>query len=172
LGGRLTRPEGKQQQRGGELHKLHDFLSGLWDRHHSRNMTPRHTPLRRRFQFAYFFDFADFLEEDFLELVDFLDEDFFEPDDLLDFFAGTFLPFWRASESPIAMACLRLVTFLPLPPLLSVPRFRLCIARSTSLEALRAYFRAISVPPARRQFPAIFSQFLLKKRALGHACSV
>jgi hypothetical protein len=34
-----------------------------------------------------------------------------------DFFFGTFSPFWRASERPIAIACLRLVTFLPDRPL-------------------------------------------------------
>ena len=38
----------------------------------------------------------------------------------------------------MAMACLRLVTFLPLRPLLSVPFLRFFIARSTSLEYLRA----------------------------------
>ena len=39
----------------------------------------------------------------------------------------------------MAMACLRLFTFLPLLPLLRVPRLRLRIARSTSLEAPREY---------------------------------
>jgi hypothetical protein len=29
-------------------------------------------------------------------------------------------------------------------PLLSVPRFRLCMARSTSFDALREYLRAIT----------------------------
>jgi hypothetical protein len=37
---------------------------------------------------------------------------------LLDFF-GTFLPFLRASESPMAIACFRLFTVLPLRPLFS-----------------------------------------------------
>jgi hypothetical protein len=88
-------------------------------------------------------DPEDFEPADFfaLEEVGFL-VDFFA-----DFLAGTFLPFWRASESPMAMACLRLVTFLPLPPLLRVPRLRLCMAPSTSLEAAGEYFRAICVPP-------------------------
>jgi len=45
-------------------------------------------------------------------------EDFFDD----DFFAGTFAPARRASESPIAIACLRLVTFLPELPLFNVPR--------------------------------------------------
>ena len=35
-------------------------------------------------------------------------------------FFGTFFPLLRASERPIAIACLRLLTFLPLRPLLSV----------------------------------------------------
>src|SRR5688572_21294089 len=53
-----------------------------------------------------------------------------------DFFFGTFLPFWRASDRPIAIACLRLVTFFLLRPLLKVPFLRLRIARSTSFDAL------------------------------------
>ena len=59
-------------------------------------------------------------------------EDFFLPLDLEeDFFLGTFAPLLRASESPIAIACLRLVTFLPLRPLFSLPLFFSCIARFT-----------------------------------------
>ena len=60
---------------------------------------------------------------------------------------GTFLPFLRASDRPIAIACLRLVTFFPLRPLRNVPRLRLRIARATSLEALREYRRAIVLFP-------------------------
>jgi hypothetical protein len=45
----------------------------------------------------------------------------------------------------MAIACLRLVTLFPLLPLLSVPRLRLRIARSTSLDAPREYRRAIVV---------------------------
>jgi hypothetical protein len=56
---------------------------------------------------------------------------------------GTFFPLLRASERPMAMACLRLLTFLPLLPLLRVPRLRFRIARSTSFEALREYRRAM-----------------------------
>jgi len=64
---------------------------------------------------------------------------------------GTFLPFFRASERPIAIACLRLLTVPPFPPLplLSVPRFRRRIALATSLLAPLLYsvprdaFRAI-----------------------------
>src|SRR5207247_6478060 len=59
------------------------------------------------------------------------------------FFFGTFAPAFRASERPMAMACLRLVTFLPERPLLSVPRFRSFIARSTFFEAFLLYLRAM-----------------------------
>jgi hypothetical protein len=44
---------------------------------------------------------------------------------------GTFAPFSRASLSPIAIACLRLVTLRPLRPLRKVPCFRLCMASRT-----------------------------------------
>jgi hypothetical protein len=43
----------------------------------------------------------------------------------------------------MAIACVRLFTFLPLLPLLSVPRLRLRIAPLTSFDALREYLRAI-----------------------------
>ena len=52
-----------------------------------------------------------------------------------DFFAGTFLPFARASERPIAIACFLLFTVLPLLPLLSVPALRRFMAPFTSLDA-------------------------------------
>ena len=45
----------------------------------------------------------------------------------------------------MAIACLRLLTFLPLRPLLSVPFLRFFIARSTYREAPREYLRAIHV---------------------------
>jgi hypothetical protein len=47
---------------------------------------------------------------------------------------GTFAPFFRASDSPIAIACLRLFTFLPLPDL-SVPFLRRRMVLSTRFEA-------------------------------------
>jgi hypothetical protein len=50
-------------------------------------------------------------------------------------------PARRASDSPIAIACLRLVTRLPERPDLSCPRFISCIARSTFWPALRPYRR-------------------------------
>jgi hypothetical protein len=43
---------------------------------------------------------------------------------------GTFAPLRLAFESPMAMACFLLLTFLPLP-LRSVPFFRLCMVRPT-----------------------------------------
>jgi hypothetical protein len=73
----------------------------------------------------------DFFREDFRPPVDFL---------LLEDFRGTFAPFLRASESPMAIACLRLVTFLPLRPDLSVPFFLRFIALSTRFEAALPYF--------------------------------
>ena len=68
-------------------------------------------------------------------------------------FFGTFLPFRRASERPMAIACLRLVTFLPLLPLLSVPRLRFSIAPLTSFDALREYLRAMFNLPLVRDAP-------------------
>src|SRR5690349_22414722 len=62
-------------------------------------------------------------------------EPFFEP-----FLEGTLSPSARASDSPIAIACLRLVTFLPERPLFNVPRLRSCIAFSTFCEAFSPYF--------------------------------
>jgi hypothetical protein len=79
--------------------------------------------------------------------VDFLREDLRPPDDFFeeDRLRGTFAPFSRASESPIAIACLRLFTVRPLPPLLSVPDFRLCIARFTLLLAAFPYLRRLEL---------------------------
>src|SRR5688572_18153283 len=47
------------------------------------------------------------------------------------FFGGTLPPSLRASDKPIAIACLRLFTVLPDPPLFSSPVLRSCIASST-----------------------------------------
>jgi hypothetical protein len=60
-----------------------------------------------------------------------------------DFFFGTFLPSARASDNPIAIACLRLVTFFLERPLFSVPALRFFIARSTLADAFLEYFRAM-----------------------------
>jgi hypothetical protein len=62
----------------------------------------------------------------------------------LDF--GTFEPARRASDRPIAIACLRLRTFRPERPLLSLPRFISCIARFTFLLLALPYLRAIAIP--------------------------
>jgi hypothetical protein len=71
---------------------------------------------------------------------------------------GTFAPFSRASESPIAIACLRLVTVPPCPalPRFSVPLFRRFIALFTDLPAAFPYLRppldrfvAAMSPPSR-----------------------
>src|SRR3954454_20762382 len=97
-------------------------------------------PRRQLFFEDFFADFfEDFFVVDFFEdfLVDFF-ADFFE-----DFFDGTFAPSRRASESPMAIACLRLFTFLPELPLFSVPRLRSCIAFSTFFEAFLPYFDAM-----------------------------
>ena len=45
----------------------------------------------------------------------------------------------------MAIACLRLLTFLPPRPLLSVPFLRFFIARSTYREAPREYLRAMGM---------------------------
>lgn len=59
------------------------------------------------------------------------------------FLAGTFAPRSRASDRPMAMACLREVTFLPLRPLVSLPSFISCIAFSTFLPAPFEYLAII-----------------------------
>lgn len=56
------------------------------------------------------------------------------------FFRGTLAPASRASESPIAIACLRLVTFLPLRPDFNFPFFISCMALSTLSCDFLAYF--------------------------------
>lgn len=60
----------------------------------------------------------------------------------LDFrFAGTFAPSFRASDSPIAIACFLLVTRPPLPPgpRRNDPLLRFFIARSTRFPAFFPY---------------------------------
>src|SRR3954469_2833276 len=63
---------------------------------------------------------------------------------------GTLPPALRASLRPMAMACFRLVTFLPDRPDFSVPRLRSCIARLTLLCAFLPYFAIHSslLPPS------------------------
>ena len=57
----------------------------------------------------------------------------------LAFLRGTFPPARRASDSPIAIACFRLVTFFPERPLLNVPLLRSRIALLTFWEAFLPY---------------------------------
>lgn len=64
----------------------------------------------------------------------------FLPEDFLRGEGGTFAPSRRASDRPIAIACLGLVTFLPLRPLLSLPRFISCISSRTFSCAFGPYF--------------------------------
>jgi hypothetical protein len=77
------------------------------------------------------FDEAFFLAAGFL-----LDVAFFL---LADDFFGTLPPAFLASDNPIAIACLRLLTFFPERPLLSVPALRSCIAFLTLLCAFLPY---------------------------------
>ena len=58
-----------------------------------------------------------------------------------DFLGGTFFPALLAFESPMAIACLGLVTFLPLRPDLSLPFFISLISVSTLLPAAGEYLR-------------------------------
>jgi hypothetical protein len=82
------------------------------------------------------------LRPDLFLLLRLLLELFFEP-----FFGGTFFPSRRASERPIAIACLRLLTFLPDRPLFKVPDLRFFIARPTFADAFFEYFRATILLP-------------------------
>jgi hypothetical protein len=68
---------------------------------------------------------------------------FFEALRFFEAFFGTFFPLALASDSPIAIACLRLLTFLPERPLFRVPALRFFIARLTSVDAFFEYLRAI-----------------------------
>ena len=56
-----------------------------------------------------------------------------------DSFGGTLAPARRACESPMAMACFRLLTFLPDLPLFRVPFLRSCMAFSTFSDAFLPY---------------------------------
>jgi hypothetical protein len=63
-----------------------------------------------------------------------------------DFFAGTFAPFLRASESPIAIACFRLLTRPPFPalPERNVPCFFRRIALLTDFPAAFPYLGIVA----------------------------
>ena len=95
------------------------------------------------------------LDDFFLRPEDFLLDEVFFPDDafFLDeaFFLGTFAPARRASDSPIAIACFRLVTFFFDLPLFNVPLFRSSIAFLTFSCAFFPYlaivFSWVGLPP-------------------------
>jgi hypothetical protein len=69
---------------------------------------------------------------------------------LRDAFLGTRAPARRASDNPMAIACLRLVTFVPERPLRSVPCFISCITRSTLRSLDLLYVRAMTYSMQRR----------------------
>jgi hypothetical protein len=60
-----------------------------------------------------------------------------------DAFFGTLRPAARASERPIAIACLRLLTFRPERPLFNVPALRFFITRRTVLCVFLEYLRVL-----------------------------
>lgn len=60
-----------------------------------------------------------------------------------DFLRGTFAPERRACDRPIAIACLRLLTFWPERPLFSFPRLRSCIAFFTFSDAFLPYLAMV-----------------------------
>jgi hypothetical protein len=66
-------------------------------------------------------------------------------------FFGTFLPSALASERPMAIACLRLLTLRPERPLFRVPALRFFIARPTLADAFLEYFRAMIILPVARK---------------------
>jgi hypothetical protein len=68
-----------------------------------------------------------------------------------DFRLGTFAPFFRASLRPIAIACLRLLTFCP-EPLFNVPFFRRRIVDFTLLDAELPYLAIASSAQLRATF--------------------
>jgi hypothetical protein len=90
-------------------------------------------------------DLEDFFEEDFFA-DDFeglffgeLFEDFFEE----ELFLGTLSPSSLASDNPIAIACLGLVTFFPLRPLFNLPSCISCMDFSTFFWEAFEYFAII-----------------------------
>ena len=83
---------------------------------------------------------------------------------------GTFAPFSRASERPIAIACSGLSTVPPCPalPRRSVPRFRRRIALATLFDAALPYRRPLVrfVPDFDADFAADFRPLLPPARVL------
>jgi hypothetical protein len=96
---------------------------------------------------------AFFDEEAFFVAPPFFDADFFdEEEDFFDevFRDGTLSPSARASEIPIAMACLRLFTFAPEPPLFSFPSPYSCITFEIFFCAFAPYLVAMRISFTRR----------------------
>jgi hypothetical protein len=77
-----------------------------------------------------------------------------------DRFRGTLPPSRRASLNPIAIACLRLVTFFPERPDLSFPLFISRIARSTFFPDFLPYFRVDFLRPLPFLRPVLFFRVL------------
>src|SRR5215831_11474742 len=91
----------------------------------------------------FFFEAAFFLDGAFLAL--FLEALFFDADFFAPFFfgGGTLSPSFLASDIPIAIACLRLVTFFPLLPLFNFPCFISSITFFTLCWLFLPYFAII-----------------------------
>jgi hypothetical protein len=66
------------------------------------------------------------------------------------FGGGTLPPAARASDSPIAIACLRLVTVLPDFPLFNLPAFISFMTFSTFSDAFLPYLLAMSLSLVRK----------------------
>src|SRR5450756_1781588 len=92
-------------------------------------------------------DALPFLPRDYFFALRFLAVFFFAVFFFFAAFFGTFLPAALASDKPIAIACLRLLTFLPERPLFKVPALRFFIARPTLADAFFEYFRAMTFLP-------------------------
>lgn len=97
---------------------------------------------------AFFDEEAFFVEAFFDDDPPFFEVDFFEEDDFFDddLRAGVLSPSARASEIPMAMACLRLVTFRPDPPLFNFPSPYSCITFEIFFWAFEPYFVAMTSP--------------------------
>ncbi|MCU1347235.1 MAG: hypothetical protein JWO56_265 [Acidobacteria bacterium] len=83
-----------------------------------------------------------FFEVDFFDVEAFFDEAFFDEEALRD---GTLPPAARASEIPMAMACFRLFTFLPEPPLFNFPSPYSCITFEIFFFDFGPYLLAIPI---------------------------
>ena len=114
----------------------HGLLTALWEALYVSEGAAGHHLLREDLFLA-----GDFFFAGDLPAVDLFEAGFFAADFLgALFFFGTLAPSFLASESPIAIACLRLVTFFPLRPLFSCPCFFSCIAFSTLFCDFLEYF--------------------------------